>query len=174
MDSDGLSRWLTLGANVGVVIGLVLLLFEIRQNSDLMRAQIAMDRTNISMQTFSDWANGGEVARIEAKLFEENDGFPNVIGWRDQLTTEERRRYFYRMRVRFFELRNDWYQCMRGLVDEDICQRQISNRIGSNIHRFYELGISAGREQDSFIEVMQKYALEAGLPPINDDGTWSD
>ena len=174
MNSGGLSRWLTLGANVGVVIGLVLLLFEIRQNSDLMRAQIAMDRTNISMQTFSDWANGGEIARIEAKLFEENDGFPWVVGWREQLTTEERRRYFYRMRVRFFELRNDWYQCMQGLVDQDICQRQISDRIGSNIHRFYELGISAAREQDSFIRELQKHALDLGLPPMSDDGTWSD
>ena len=174
MDSDRINRWLTLAANIGVIAGIAVLALEMRQNSDLMRAQIAMDRTSISMQTFSDWANSGEVARIEAKLFEAVDGFPIAIGWSDQLTVEESRRYFYRMRVRFFELRNDWYQCNQGLVAPDICQRQIRSRLGANLHRFYELGISAAREQDSFIEVMQELAIELGLPAINDEGTWPD
>lgn len=43
MDSDRLSRWLTLGANIGVLIGLLLVVFEIRQNSDLMRLQFIND-----------------------------------------------------------------------------------------------------------------------------------
>ena len=46
MDTDKMNRWLTLGANVGVLIGLILLLFEIRQNSDLMRSQIATPRVS--------------------------------------------------------------------------------------------------------------------------------
>lgn len=39
MDSDRLTRWLTLGANVGVLAGIVLLIIELDQNRDLMRAQ---------------------------------------------------------------------------------------------------------------------------------------
>ena len=39
MDAHWLTRWLTLGANAGVLIGLVLLIMELDQNRDLMRAQ---------------------------------------------------------------------------------------------------------------------------------------
>ena len=35
MNLDGINRWLSLGANVGVVVGLALLVFELRQNSEL-------------------------------------------------------------------------------------------------------------------------------------------
>ena len=39
MDSDKLNRWLTLGANIGVLIGIILLIVELDQNRDMMRAQ---------------------------------------------------------------------------------------------------------------------------------------
>lgn len=39
MDSDRLNRWLTLGANLAVLVGLVFLVIEINQNNDMMRAQ---------------------------------------------------------------------------------------------------------------------------------------
>ncbi len=44
MDSDRLNRWLTLGANLGVLVGIIFLAAEIRQNSDLARLQFAEDR----------------------------------------------------------------------------------------------------------------------------------
>jgi len=40
MDMERLNRWITLGANVGILVGLILVGYEIRQNSDLVRAQI--------------------------------------------------------------------------------------------------------------------------------------
>ena len=39
MNADNVNKWLTLSANIGVVIGLILLLVELDQNSDLVRAQ---------------------------------------------------------------------------------------------------------------------------------------
>jgi hypothetical protein len=39
MNPDSLNRWLTLGANVGVLVGLLLLVFELNQNRDMIRAQ---------------------------------------------------------------------------------------------------------------------------------------
>jgi hypothetical protein len=39
MDSDRANRWLTLGANIGVLIGIVLLIVELAQNRDMIRAQ---------------------------------------------------------------------------------------------------------------------------------------
>jgi hypothetical protein len=40
LDSDQLNRWLTLGANLGVLVGIILLVIELDQNRDMMRAQI--------------------------------------------------------------------------------------------------------------------------------------
>ena len=39
MDSDRLNLWLTLAANLAVLVGLVLLVIEINQNNEIMRAQ---------------------------------------------------------------------------------------------------------------------------------------
>ena len=39
MASAKTTRWLTLGANIGVLIGIVLVLVELDQNRDMMRAQ---------------------------------------------------------------------------------------------------------------------------------------
>ena len=40
MDVDRLNRWITLGANIGILVGLILVGYEIKQNSALVRAQI--------------------------------------------------------------------------------------------------------------------------------------
>jgi hypothetical protein len=50
MDSDRLNRWLSLGANIGVLIGIIFLAVEIRQNSDLARLQFADDRLDTWQQ----------------------------------------------------------------------------------------------------------------------------
>ena len=53
MDSENVNKWLTLGANVGILIGLVLVILEIRQNSDLLRLQFINDGLLIVAQTES-------------------------------------------------------------------------------------------------------------------------
>lgn len=47
MNVDKLNRWLTLGANVGVVIGLIVLIVELRQNSSLTRAAMEIELTRV-------------------------------------------------------------------------------------------------------------------------------
>ena len=39
MDTDRLNRWLTLGANIGVLVGIILLVIEVRQNNENLVAQ---------------------------------------------------------------------------------------------------------------------------------------
>jgi len=43
MDTNNANRWLTLGANIGVLIGIVLLIVELDQNRDMIRAQTRND-----------------------------------------------------------------------------------------------------------------------------------
>ena len=40
---DGINRWLTLGANIGVVLGLIILIVEVRQNAALTRMSLEAD-----------------------------------------------------------------------------------------------------------------------------------
>ena len=89
MDADRVNRWLTMVAILGVLIGLFLLVFEIRQNTDLMRAQIAMQRTISTREIYSDWANGGELIPIEVKLFEQLEDFPLAVGWSSLLVQHQ-------------------------------------------------------------------------------------
>jgi hypothetical protein len=172
MNTEKLNRWLALAANFGVLIGQMLLVYEVRQNSDLMRAQISMERTSTNMQILADFANSGELIPIDVKLQEEVEGFPKTLGWSDNLNAEERRRYEFWMFVRLVELNNDWFQCSVGLVSAETCRREVRSSMRRSLHRFHELGISFTRSESSFIVVMQELARLEGLPEIKDDGSW--
>ena len=50
MNADRLNQWLTLGANVGVLTGIVFLALEIRQNSELAKLQFAEERQALWQQ----------------------------------------------------------------------------------------------------------------------------
>ena len=43
---DRINRWLTLGANIGVVLGLVILIVEVRQNATLTRAAMEAEKND--------------------------------------------------------------------------------------------------------------------------------
>ena len=49
MNVEKINTWLTLGANAGMAIGLVLLYFEISQNTEMMQAQINQSRTDTAL-----------------------------------------------------------------------------------------------------------------------------
>ena len=40
VNSDRINRWLTLGSNVGILAGLILVAVQIQQNSQLVRMQL--------------------------------------------------------------------------------------------------------------------------------------
>lgn len=48
--ADRLNRWLTLGANLGVVLGLILLMVELRQNATLTQADMKARRNDLLVQ----------------------------------------------------------------------------------------------------------------------------
>jgi hypothetical protein len=50
MDTDKLKRRLTLGANIGVLSGLILVALQINQNSEIAKAQLANDYYLADMQ----------------------------------------------------------------------------------------------------------------------------
>jgi hypothetical protein len=68
LDLDRLNRWLTLGANTGVLVGIFLLAYELRQNNDLLETQARETklerRTGFNLRIASTPA----LALISAKL----------------------------------------------------------------------------------------------------------
>lgn len=47
--SDRVNRWLTLGANIGVLLGLIVLIVEVRQSANLSRIALEADRADAQM-----------------------------------------------------------------------------------------------------------------------------
>lgn len=64
MNMDRLNRWLTLAANIGVLIGMILLLMELNQNQEIARAQI---RNEIYQGLTSITMVGQDYAQLLAK-----------------------------------------------------------------------------------------------------------
>ncbi len=67
MNADNVNKWLTLSANIGVVIGLVLLIVEIGQNTEMMRAQINQSRTDTAISQQQAVFNSDYVPALMAK-----------------------------------------------------------------------------------------------------------
>ena len=109
MDSNELNKWLVLAANIGVLIGLVLVLYEIRQNSDLMQVQISQARADAAkesnQQTF-------ESAYIPAILVKIQQGA--------ELTDEDMVRYITWFRSQNRNQENVLSQYQFGMLDENI------------------------------------------------------
>jgi hypothetical protein len=68
MDTDRLNTWLTLGANIGVLAGIIFLGLEIQQNSELMRIQINQARADAAMVSNEHSFNSDYLPAILVKI----------------------------------------------------------------------------------------------------------
>ena len=71
MKTDRLMRWLTIGANLGVLVSLLLLIAELNQNRDMMRAQIRHDLAMGIVDLLQTPAENQQLANV---LFRGNSG----------------------------------------------------------------------------------------------------
>ena len=69
MNFEHLNRWLTLIANIGIVIGLVMVAIQIQQDSDLARAQLFSDHTD-SRRDWNQAMMGESPMEVVAKSIE--------------------------------------------------------------------------------------------------------
>ena len=70
MDTDRLNRWFKFCANVGVLIGLVILILEIRQSSAIAEGQFYMDQVNLNETVESAMLGDSPAAAWERSVFE--------------------------------------------------------------------------------------------------------
>ena len=172
MQMDKLNSWLMLAANVGVIIGLGLLVYEIRQNSNLMRAEIDTIRAEGKASRQMDLANNGVMMSIVAKAAEA--GFPGEPGALDTLSREELHR-LEMMYVAIVEVTVNWHiQCQQELLDDETCNHVQRQQILGIMPRVRAAGLHLGFTPPSFIAEVRRILSEEGIEPPNDDGHWPD
>ena len=133
MNANKLNSWLRLGANIGVVIGLALLIYEINQNTEMMQAQINQGRTDTALSEQQAVFNSDYIPALDVKI---RNG--------EQLSDEELVRYEHIFRSFNRNMDNQLWQYNHGFLGENIpysIRRAVRNVIAGN-----ELGIAAWDE----------------------------
>jgi hypothetical protein len=118
MNTKNLNQWLTLGANLGVLIGIILLIAELNQNSTLMRAQIFNDRTDHGIAQFMTMAESSELSEIDALLL--SSGFPENATAFSELTEAQKHQYYWLIRADRYRVENLLYQQSLGILENDL------------------------------------------------------
>jgi hypothetical protein len=169
MDSDRLNRWLTLGANLGVLIGLVVLIVEIGQNTEMMRAQMSQERANQTVQKFNENIHSDYWPAIAAKRHKAN----NADEWISSLTGEE----YQRVRSTYYreinDIRNQFYQYRQGYLPQEIWDTSIRAQIVLLLGLGAALKIPERFEGDAeFNSELRRIAEVENAPFPDDNGKW--
>ena len=138
MSADNLNKWLTLLANIGVVIGLVLLIYEIRQNSELVRAQIHQARSDVYSTQRQDFANS-EFLLPAYEKYRAAGGHSGEDALAALDPIEAARVYRY-LQSRAGDYDNLFYQYRQGLIDEAFYH----SRVESSVRRLAPVWIRLG------------------------------
>ena len=167
MDWDRVNRWLTLGANIGVLAGIILILTELNQNADLMRAQMSQSRADSLTARYADLMHSDYWPTILAKR--NKAGSPDR--WAASLTPEELERVKLYLYLEMNDLRNQYYQFKEGYLDESIWGTSSRGQIERLLPLLpYFLDRIQPLEAE-FLQAINDVAREEGLPLIRDDGT---
>ena len=149
MKGEKLNSWLSLGANLGVVIGLALLVIEIQQNTDMMEAQINQSRTELAMSEQQATFNSEFMPPILVKV---ESG--------EQLSAEEMFRYGPYFRAFNRNMDNQLWQYDHGFLGNNIPRSMrgaVRGVIGGS-----QLGIDEwGRQKVSYIDEYIAFVDEA-------------
>ena len=109
MDADRTNKWLTLTANVGVIVGLIFLALEIRQNTEVARSAVDLEITALGTDFHMRVAENPALARAY------------YIGLRDpdSLTEDERMQLHYLIPSVFLLMEGAHKQYIRGFLPEE-------------------------------------------------------
>jgi hypothetical protein len=139
MDSGRLNIWLTSLANIGVLVGLAVLIMEIRQNNELTMAQIEQMRSEAFVSWKQEVALNDHLAPLLAKaeqllidMYGEPDDsvdaadmqemVANII---DVLEPVDQFRLTFYISSSYWDYENVYFQYQRGLVSEDYWSERV-------------------------------------------------
>jgi len=170
MDIEKTNHWLTLVTNVGVLIGIALLVYELNQNTNLMRAEMHAMRAEAKATRQMEQANSGEITRI---MFEaRSGGFPQNSEALSVLTPLDRFRLATFTGGLAETVQNWHYQCQEELLDDELCQSGYESMARSLLRTSRGLGIDFTANRPSFVADLRRLGKEAGIPVPDEDGRW--
>jgi len=111
--SDRLTRWLTIGANLGVLISLLLLIAELAQNRDMMRAQVRHELSMGIVDLLQTPASNAQLADVLLR---------GISG--EELSPAELFQFELRTNALFRYWEDVHYQYRAGLYDDSEFERQ--------------------------------------------------
>ena len=118
MNSEKLNRWLTLLANFGVVIGLALLIYELRESQNLAETEAAVRRLDQIQAAEVEMATSEFLASIRVKAT--SDGVasltPVELFKLQQWESSVRRR-----------MQSQYIEYVRGYLDQETAERMIKS-----------------------------------------------
>lgn len=170
MNTDRVNDWLSLLTNVGVLIGIVLLILELNQNTELARAEMHAVRAEAKAERQMNLANSGEISRIAQTAFAA--GFPENPEGLAALTDEDRFR-FAGFLEGFKEAVGNWhYLCQQNMLDDELCRSSYRNEVRSLVPMLHGMHVSLTNMRESFVADVRNIAKAEGLPVPNEDGSW--
>lgn len=113
MNPEKLNHWFTLIANVGVLIGIIFLALELRQNTEMMKAQTRDAMTEKQMGFYELQISNPEVSK----------SFLDYTGYQ---TSAEQFPAFTIIRSQLRMWENEWYQYQKGLFEDEEFAPRIS------------------------------------------------
>jgi len=114
MNIEKLNQWLTFGANVGVLAGIIFLAYELQQNTQMMKSQT---RAQVSEAIIDNVDMGREPDVMRATLKLANN---------EQLTVEEEFILDNAANATFRMWENNYYQFRSGLFDESEFEAELA------------------------------------------------
>ena len=128
MESDKVNRWLTLGANIGVLVGIILLVVELEQNREMIQMQT---RNDISQQLVNRLLTVGSSTQMSGVKRRAEAG--------EELTADEEQQYFLYFVATMRDWENIHYQYRHGMFDERefSAEKSAWNMVMNNNQAYY-------------------------------------
>ncbi len=137
MRSDKLNNWLTLLANFGVVIGLALLIYEMRVTQHLAETEASVRRLNQMQEAQTDFAMSESLPQIVVRA--RSEGLQS-------LPADERERLRRWETSVSLRMQSQYIQYVRGYLDQKTADR-IVNAAVSRLALWDELDIYLGNSE---------------------------
>lgn len=170
MNKNRITEWLSVLTNIGVLVGIFLLIVELDQNTDLMRTEIHAMRAEAKADRQMGMANSGEIVRIMQVAID--GGFPANPEGLATLTSEERFRLAAFLGGLKEAVGNWHYQCQQEMLDDELCRSSYRHQVRNLVSMSHAMNIGLSDTRESFVADVRRIAKEEGLPIPNKDGSW--
>ncbi len=157
MSLDSLNKWLSLGASLGVLAGILFLGFELQQTQSSLRSEAYQLR---SFQAYDFHWNMSERPGVNILFWDIVDD-PSKI---ESLTTEERSVITSIARMTMIDADNEHYQYQNGFLDEGFFQTITLTDIQAFAPVWRKLGVEENRPD--FRDVVDN-VLNGAITPLN-------